>query len=304
MPGAAGVSRRGIIFTRLPDMNARKRKRISLVESLLKLTRFGNLIIIGLAQYCTAGFLIGPHTLTDYRLFLLSSSVVLIAAAGYIINDYYDVKIDYINKPERVVIGRSITRRYAILYHVLLSGLGILIGLFLSWRIGFVNVTSVFLLWLYSNILKRLPFVGNFTVALLTGLSILSVDIYYKTHQSLIVIYASFAFFMTLVREIVKDMEDLKGDNTFGCKTLPIVWGIRRTKLIIYGILLTFALEVLVLNYFYDVLPLSYFVFFLFLPLAALVIWIGRADTKKDFGRVSTFCKVIMLLGILSMALV
>lgn len=285
-------------------MNARKRKRISLVESLLKLTRFGNLIIIGLAQYCTAGFLIGPHTLTDYRLFLLSSSVVLIAAAGYIINDYYDVKIDYINKPERVVIGRSITRRYAILYHVLLSGLGILIGLFLSWRIGFVNVTSVFLLWLYSNTLKRLPFVGNFTVALLTGLSILSVDIYYKTHQSLIVIYASFAFFMTLVREIVKDMEDLKGDNTFGCKTLPIVWGIRRTKLIIYGILLTFALEVLVLNYFYDVLPLSYFVFFLFLPLAALVIWIGRADTKRDFGRVSTFCKVIMLLGILSMALV
>ncbi len=93
----------------------------SFIESLLKLTRFGNLIIIALAQYFTAGFLIGMHTLNDVQLFLLSLSTILIAAGGYIINDYYDVKIDYINKPDRVVIGKSITRRYAILFHIALS---------------------------------------------------------------------------------------------------------------------------------------------------------------------------------------
>src|SRR6187455_1160825 len=160
----------------------------SFIESLLKLTRFGNLIIIALAQYFTAGFLIGMHTLNDVNLFLLSLSTVLIAAAGYIINDYYDVKIDYINKPERVVIGKSITRRFAILFHVLLSVGGISIGLYLSWRLAVINVLSVFLLWLYSNNLKRLPFVGNITVAVLTGLAIYVVDVLYGTQNSLVII--------------------------------------------------------------------------------------------------------------------
>jgi 4-hydroxybenzoate polyprenyltransferase len=272
------------------------------LESMLKLTRFGNLIIIGLAQYFTAGFLIGMHTLNDLQLLLLSISTVSIAAGGYIINDYYDVKIDYINKPDRVVIGRSIKRRYAILFHVVLSSSGILLGLYLSWRVAAVNVVSVFLLWLYSNNLKRLPFVGNLTVAFLTGLAVYNVDVFYRTQNSLIVIYALFAFFMTLVREIIKDMEDLKGDNTFGCKTLPIIWGIRRTKILIYVIVIIFGATVILLNQLYRALPFKYHLIFLFIPLLWLLFRLSRADMKKDFRRLSIFCKVIMMLGILSMA--
>ena len=274
------------------------------IESMLKLTRFGNLIIIGFAQYFTAAFLISKDAIYDVRLLLLSVSTVLIAASGYIINDYYDVKIDYINKPDRVVIGRNITRRYAILFHVVLSALGILIGLYLSWRIAAVNVLSVFLLWLYSNNLKRLPFIGNLTVAILTGASIYVVDILYRTNDPLVIIYGLFAFFMTLVREIIKDMEDLKGDNTFGCKTLPIVWGIRKTKMIIYIILSIFSVTVIVLNQLYEALPFRYYLILLFIPLLWLVLSLIRADMKKDFSWLSTFCKVIMLLGILTMSFV
>lgn len=270
------------------------------LTSLLKLTRFGNLIIIGLAQYFTAGFLIGANTLNDSKLLLLTISTVAIAAAGYVINDYYDVKIDYINKPERVVIGKSIPRRYAILFHVLLSGAGLAMGYLISWRILAVNLLSVFLLWLYSNNLKRLPVVGNVVVAFLTGLSIWIVDILYQTGNTLVIIYAVFAFFMTLVREIIKDMEDLKGDNTFGCKTLPIIWGIRRTKFVIYFILASFAVAVLVLNGLYKALPMQYYLVFLFLPLLWLLYRLVRADTVKDFAWLSAFCKVIMMLGILS----
>jgi 4-hydroxybenzoate polyprenyltransferase len=273
------------------------------LESLLKLTRFGNLVIIGLAQYCTAGFLIATTTLNDGALFILATSTMLIAAAGYIINDYYDVKIDYINKPGRVVIGKSITRRYAILFHVLLSSIGVLLGLSLSWKIAAVNLVTVFLLWLYSNNLKRLPFIGNFVVAFLTGLSIFIVDLYYHTGSALIIIYASFAFFMTLVREIIKDMEDLKGDVTFGCKTLPIMLGLRRTKFVIYLILFLFSATVVILNYFYQVMPLQYYAIFLFVPLLWLLYRLIRADTIRDFARLSAFCKVIMLMGILSMSL-
>lgn len=274
----------------------------SFLESLLKLTRFGNLVIIALTQYFTAGFLIGMYTLNDVKLFLLSLSTVFIAAGGYIINDYYDVKIDYINKPDRVVIGKSITRRYAILFHILLSTSGILLGFYLSWRIAAVNVLSVFLLWLYSNNLKRLPFIGNFTVAFLTGLAVLVVDLFYRANNSLVVIYALFAFFMTLVREIIKDMEDLKGDNSFGCKTLPIIWGIRKTKILLYIILVVFSAIVIVLNQLYKALPFKYHLMFLFVPLFWLLYRLIRADMKKDFTRLSIFCKVIMMLGILSMA--
>ena len=236
-------------------------------------------------------------------LLLLSTSTVLIAAAGYIVNDYYDVKIDYINKPERVVIGKSITRRFAILFHVVFSAIGILIGFYLSWTIAAVNTLSVFLLWLYSNNLKRQPFVGNLAVALLTGASIFVVDMLYRTHSSLVVIYALFAIFMTLVREIIKDIEDLKGDNTFGCKTTSHHLGNKKNQSVLYtSILAVFSVSVIVLNKHYEILPYQYYLLFLFAPLAWFIFRIYQADTRKDFSWLSTFCKVIMLVGILSMA--
>jgi 4-hydroxybenzoate polyprenyltransferase len=278
--------------------------RTTFFESLLKLTRFGNLVIIGLAQYFTAGWLVGRHTLNDWKLFVLSCSTILIAAAGYVINDYYDVKIDLVNKPDRVVIGKGITRRYAILFHSGLSILGVALGLLVNWRIALINFVSVFMLWFYSNLLKRQPFIGNLVVALLTGISIQVVEVLYHSGNILILIYATFAFFMTLVREIIKDMEDLKGDNTFGCKTLPIIWGLRRTKFLIYLVLAVFAATVLILNERYSQLPLWYFLVFLFIPLIWLLARLIRADTKKDFSWLSAFCKVIMLLGILSMAFI
>lgn len=271
--------------------------------ALLRLTRFWNLAIVGLSQYFAATCLVGWYTANEWNLFLLVLSTIFIAAAGYIINDYYDVKIDLINKPERVVVGRSVARRYAILFHVLLSASGIAIGFYLGWVIGLIHFISVFLLWWYSNYLKRQPFVGNFVVALLTGLVVYLINVMYG-FKALITIYSIFAFFMTLVREIVKDMEDLKGDNTFGCQTLPILWGIRKTKGVIYFLLSLFMILVLMLNAIYTQLPHMYFLIFLFVPLALFVFRLVRADTKNDFYQLSQWCKIIMLLGIASMAFI
>ena len=240
-------------------------------RALFRLTRFWNLVIIGFAQYFTAYFLIGVHTLTDWRLLSLSASTMMIAAAGYIINDYYDVKIDLINKPERVVIGKGITRRYAIFFHSALSISGVAVGLILSWQIALVNF--------FSNLL-------------------------YTPFNSFILIYALFAMGMTLVREIIKDMEDWKGDNSFGCRTLPIVWGLRKTKLFLYLLLGLFSLLVLLINNLYVGLPIYYFLIFLFLPMGYMVAKLMRADTIRDFTQLSSLCKLVLLLGIVSMALV
>lgn len=274
------------------------------LESFMRLTRAWNLVIIVFAQYFTAYFLAKADVLHDFNLFLLSLSTVLIAAGGYVINDYYDVKIDFVNNPERVVVGKSIHRRFAILFHIALSVLGIFVGFFVSWKLALVNVLSVAVLWFYSNLLKRLPFIGNFTVALLTGASIAIIFFLYDTNTVIILIYALFSFFLTLVREIIKDMEDLKGDNTYGCKTLPIVWGIRKTKFMLYFLILLFSIAVAVINQLYVKLQVIYFVMLLFVPLAWLMLRLVRADTKKDYGWLSSFCKVIMLLGILSMTLI
>lgn len=286
-------------------MSRLPRAILKFIVSFIRLTRIGNLFIIAFAQYFTAFFLMkqGKLVFMDLKFFLLSLSTVMIAAAGYIINDYYDIKIDFINKPERVVIGKSITRRYAILFHTVLSGLGILIGAYVSLWIGAVNIISVFLLWLYSNLLKRLPFVGNLSVAFLTALALILVDLYFNSGNDMIYIYASFAFFMTLIREIIKDMEDLKGDNSFGCKTLPIIWGIRKTKQMIYFLLAVLVITVVVLNFLFTDLPVSFFVLFI-VVLYGFLHKLIRADTTKDYYRLSTICKWIMLFGILSMAFV
>lgn len=275
-----------------------------IITALFRLTRTWNLLILVFAQYFTAWFLLKANIFTDWRLLLLCASSALIAAGGYVINDYYDVKIDLVNNPNRVVVGRSVPRRHAILLHGLLSVVGIGLAVFVSWWIVAINIFSVSLLWFYSNLLKRLPFVGNFAVALLTGLSIGVLNILYDVFNPLVIVYAVFAFFMTLVREIIKDMEDLKGDNTYGCKTIPIVWGIRKTKNLLYVIIGFFGVAVLLINQLYVKLQVIYFLMLLFVPLAWLVAQLVKADTKKDYSWLSSFCKVIMLLGILSMAIV
>lgn len=276
------------------------------LEGFLRLTRIQNLLIIGLTQYVTAIFLVGPSSawwayLSSPKLFLLSTSTILIAAAGYIINDYYDVKIDYINKPERVIVGRVIKRRIVMIAHTVFNFMGIAIGFYLMPKLGLVNFLSAFWLWLYSNQLKRLPFIGNLSVAFLTALSICVVAIYYRQNELLVYTYGLFAFAITLVREIIKDMEDVKGDATFGCKTLPIVLGIRNTKILLYiligffiGLLVYMAAEV-------DKLVLKNFFILLILPVAYLVVRLVRADRRREYAFLSLYCKFIMLAGVISM---
>lgn len=283
-----------------------KRKRFSII-GFLKLTRFPNLLIIGLSQYLAFIFLVGfPENwlskIFDLSMFLLFLSTAFIAASGYIINDYYDIKIDYINKPSKVVVGKLIKRRIVLVSHVVLNIVGIGIGIYLNIYIGLINFVASFLLWIYSNQLKRMPFIGNFVVALLTGLSIFVLAIYYQKNIPLLLNYSIFAFSINLIREVIKDMEDLRGDMRFGSKTLPIVWGLRKTKYLLYGLILIF---VGILFYLSDQLgnhTLNLFFIMLIMPITYLIYLLYRADSQRRFHRLSLYCKILMLAGISSMA--
>lgn len=274
--------------------------------SLIKISRPVNLIILAFAQLMTAHFLVGTtkeglSVLQDSNLYLLILSTVILAAAGYMINDYYDVKIDYINKPEEVIVGKSMRRRVVIFFHSLLNFAGITIGLIASPRIAFINFIAAFLLWLYSNTLKRLPFIGNFTVALLTGTSIWMIGFYYQKSELLVLTYAIFAFFINLIREIIKDIEDRQGDRKHGCKTLPIVLGFRNTKKVIFAIAMIFVCAILMVTFkinnprlflYFSGLSILFFLF---------MYKIYMADRKAHFTQLSVLSKLLMLTGILSM---
>lgn len=276
------------------------------ITGFLKLTRFPNLLIIGLTQYFSVIFLVAhPETwvekLFDIKLFLLSSSTILIAAAGYIINDYYDIKIDYVNKPHKVVVGKLVKRRIVLFSHAALNVIGIAIGFYLNLYVGLINFVAGFMLWIYSNRLKRMPFIGNVVIASLAGLSILVVAIYYQRNYSLLVNYAVFAFSINLVREVIKDMEDLRGDMRFGSKTLPIIWGLRRTKYFLYGLIILFVFTLFYLSNQLENHILNLFFLLLIVPIIYLIYLLYRADSQRRFHQLSTFCKLLMLAGISSM---
>lgn len=279
------------------------------IAGFLKLIRYKNLLIIVLTQYMTRIFLIGPPEnyqsyIFDSKLMALSFSTVCIAAAGYIINDYFDIKIDLINKPEEVIIGRLLKRRWAIILHQILNATGILIGLWLSLKIFLLDFFAVSFLWFYSERYKRQAFIGNLLVAFLTALSLIVVGIYFKKHESEVYIYALFAFSISLIREIIKDMEDIRGDARHGCRTLPIIWGFRRTKILLYIFISSFVVILFSMAYSLQNTKLTIVFLVLMLPISWLTAKIYRADKKRDFGYLSAVCKAIMLIGVASMVFI
>ncbi len=302
------------------------------VFAFFRIIRPLNLVFIFLAQWLCRYSLVLPvfrhygiEPALDGRLFfLLSLSTVLIAAGGYIINDYFDVKIDQINKPGSLVVDRHLSRRQAIFLHWLITFAGIAIGAYVASSIGRLHLVSIHLLaavllWFYSATLKCTPLIGNIVVSLLTALSVVIVALFeiwiinrpaaYDRATAVVAIlvlaYALFAFLISMLRELLKDLEDIRGDEVFFCRTLPNVAGMKRARLvsIFFAVLLLLAvsfvtlMEALAGHY----LLALYGFLAVILPLTALLAGLRRADTKKAYHRLSNAVKAIMLAGILSM---
>ncbi len=265
----------------------------------IHLIRPVNLILLAFTQFIAGAFLI--KTDRYFTLFLLILSTCLITAAGYIINDYYDIKIDLVNKPERVVVGRYLSRRMAIAAHTLLNILACFIGFYIYWKLGLLYMIVSFALWLYSRKLKSLPFMGNFIVATLTGLSVYLPAIVFPGNNTLALAYALFAFLISFIREVIKDVEDLKGDEAFHRRTLPVVLGVRTVKIIVYGIIALLLGDVLLLAQNQGLYFTLYFVLLITLPSLWLIKCLFTADETKDFSYLSKLCKIIMFTGVLSM---
>lgn len=300
------------------------------VSAFFRLIRWLNLVFIALTQilffYCIA-YSNRVRTASpshEFYFYLMVAGSLLIAAGGNIINDYFDIHIDRINKPHKLVIDKYIKRRWAIVLHLLLSSIGIALSAYVSYQLRqpillIGNAISAMLLWFYSTTLKRKFLIGNLVVASLTAWVLMVVFIFsggefalaYNTKINqpaffkLTVLYSGFAFLMTLIREVIKDMEDLIGDAEGNCKTMPIVWGINPTKVFVFTLALVavivLALIALYLLNLHTWVPAIYLFFAVILQIVLLMIGLKNAQESKDFKALSGRTKRIIFTGILSM---
>ncbi len=300
------------------------------IKAFFTLIRWQNLLFIAITQALFAYCIIIPvykaasiaPIVTKWVLFWLILSSVFIAAAGYIINDYFDLNIDIINKPDKVIVGKTITRRWAIALHLILSFAGIAIGFYLDITtrillLGIANSICVGLLFFYSISLKKKLLIGNVLISALTAWTVFVIT-WCETRNLLsplglsrikitryTLLYAGFAFIISLIREVIKDIEDMEGDRRYGCTTMPIVWGVNAAKIFI-AVWLIVLLALLVSLQFYVLqfhwwLSALYSIVFIIAPLINIFRKLFTATTSADYHRLSSRTKMVMLTGIVSM---
>ncbi len=301
--------------------------------AFLKLIRWPNLLFIVLTQMLFRYFILPfvyleSHPgyegikLSTLLFFLLVLSSVCIAAAGYIINDYFDINIDQINKASKVIIGAFIKRRLAILLHALLSLIGLTLSIYVGYKlhnfyIPFFNLIAIVVLVFYSTTFKKKILIGNVLISLLTAWVILVLtlaeyrfrisvaDVVWQRLLKVSFIYAGFAFIISLIREVIKDMEDIGGDLKYGCTTMPIVWGLPVSKVFV-GVWIVVLAGLLVIIQVYVIqfgwwLSAFYSFIAIILPLMWVLKKLYKANTPEQFHQLSTAVKLIMLAGIISM---
>lgn len=304
---------------------------MKLLLSFSKLIRWPNLIFIILSQVLFQFCIYNPlydieSSDTPFAFYLIMIASVLIAAAGYAINDYFDVNIDQVNKPKKVVVSNIISRRWVIFWHFFFSLSGIYITLIAFpfhtyWHIHLANLFSILFLWFYSTTIKKKLLIGNILIALLTAWVIGVVyfskftiaELLYASKITskdlrffkLMILYASFAFVLTIIREALKDIEDMEGDAKFGCRTMPIVWGLKATKVyvavwlvVVIAILSIIQLYVVPFGWWFSIV---YCVLFIIIPLSFVLYKLNTSFTSADFNSLSNWVKIAMLAGVLSM---
>lgn len=297
--------------------------------NFLNLIRWKNLFLIALTQILIKYALLEPFdvvafTLNDFGFGLLVIATLCIAAAGNIINDIYDVETDLVNKPKKVLIGNKISEKNAFSFYIIFTIVGVCIGFYLSNLIGRTGFSSIFviisaLLYIYATYLKQTTLIGNIIISFLVAMSLIIVGLFellpviteqnrdtQLTFFKIIFDYAIFAFMLSLLREIIKDVQDVNGDYKQGMKTLPIVIGRERTLKVVFilSFIPLFAVTYYVITYLYKhYVAVGYFLIFIIAPLLYFSIKSYLAVTKKEVNLLSGLLKVIMFFGIMSILL-
>jgi len=278
------------------------------VSALLSLVRWYNIFFLALAQYLTVFFVLNQPenwwlVLKNPALHAIVFASLFSVAAGYIINNFYDLEKDLINRPNKTLYEKILKQSTALRLYFLFGSLGVLLGALVSFNVFLFFAGYNLALWFYSHKLKKVTFVGNLMASLLSISPFFAIFLYFNLEDLLILTYVSFILLVIFIREVVKDLEALKGDVIVGYPTLPVVLGVRRTKLLIVGFTLMGLIPSAAIFYFTAYSGISYY---LTLGLAGLFLSTGLlilAESPRHFRYLNYLYRLLIVGGIFGLIL-
>lgn len=291
-------------------MLTRKSKLILIkIFSFFSVIRGYNIWVIALAQYLSAIFILAPEKralaiLLDWRLFLIVLASTLTIASGYIINNFYDAKKDLINRPKKAMIDRLVSQETKLKVYFTINAFVVLIMFFISWRAVLFFLAYIFLIWFYSHKLKKLFLIGNFTAAVLAVLPFFGVLMYYKNFYQVIFAHATFLFLLILIRELIKDLENVEGDLISDYKTIPVVFGQNTAKTIITLLVFATLFPVYFLTNVFDIGFMDTYFYVSLLLLLFFVTQLWQFQSKSGFLKLHFLLKFIIVAGVFSIVLI
>lgn len=278
------------------------------IISIFSVVRGYNIGLVVLAQYLTSIFILAYDTpmievLLDPSLFVLVLATVGAIASGYIINNFYDQEKDLINRPQKSILDHMVSQKTKLSLYFVINILALLFSSLISLRAGLFFAGYMFFIWFYSHKIKKQPVLGNLTSALLSITPFFAILLYFKNYNLLIFVFGFYLFLILAIRELVKDLENIKGDLTLNYKTVPVVYGEKATKLMM-SILIALNCLVSVLLVFYFELRLMHSFFIgatVYLIFLNFMIW--NAQRQQDYNRIHNFLKLLILAGVFSILL-
>lgn len=291
-------------------MVAIKNKRLLLkMLSLFSVVRGYNILILIVAQYLTSAFILAPdlplrQVLFDDNLFFLILSSATVIASGYIINNFYDSEKDMINRPKKTLLDRFVSQRTKLSVYFILNFAAIFFASYVSFRAVVFFSIYIFVIWFYSHRLKRILFVGNLVASILAIVPFFVVFIYYKNFETVIFIHATFLYLMIVMRELVKDLENLKGDLILNYKTIPVVYGEKWSKFFLSILTIISMVPIMLLITRFDIGKMDYYFYFSILLLVFFVLFLYFSTAKWQYLLLHNILKFIIVAGVFSILLI
>lgn len=279
------------------------------IASLFSVVRGYNIPIIVIAQYLSAIFILAPEKraltiLLDFDLFIIVFASSLTIASGYIINNFYDSKKDLINRPHKSMLDRLVSQKTKLQVYFTLNFIVAFLAILVSWRAFLYFSVYIFLIWYYSHRIKKYPIIGNLTAAVLAILPFFAILLYYKNLYEVIFGHATFLFLLLLIREMIKDLENIKGDLANDYKTIPIVYGEKISRKIITILTLTTIFPVYVLIEIFDVGYMDIYFYSSFIILIFFLLYLWKSNTKEHYLLLHNVLKFLIVSGVFCIVLI
>ena len=277
--------------------------------SLISVVRGYNILVLILAQYLTSTFILArdlplKEVLFDPNLLFLVLATASVVAAGYIINNFYDSEKDLINRPHKTMLDRFVSQRTKLSVYFILNLAGIFFASYVSVRTVVFFSIYIFMIWFYSHRLKKLLFLGNLVASILTITPFFAIFVYYKNFETGIFVHAAFLYLIVVMRELVKDLENMKGDLLQGYSTIPVVYGERLSKKLLFGLALLSLIPSYLLITQFEIGKMAYFFYAAIVLLGIFLVFLFFSRSKWQYLLLHNLLKFIIVAGIFSILLI